>query len=277
MDQRWWQGFVEGTFRQTTFRRRGGAKDGPRGLDGCHLAEVRNIGVPSFGLALWPRHTGAVKQRICGGTAVRTDGFAVYAGSHNTHVGAFGRAGEGCMRTRCRVLTAAVGSASPALSQDALFSALKGHSIIVDYHEVGFTPRGPWEARWRDRVYISTQGRIDRLDLRPEVRTRHPCGPQLAAPVCAFRSASRFETGVLQMAKDPQDFAARIIESLAINVLAILLEKAVLSPDEAGKLIAGMKADLQAFTVGTAEAAHAKELLDRLDDLARRFALTKPN
>jgi hypothetical protein len=77
------------------------------------------------------------------------------------------------MRTRCRVLTAAVliGSASPALSQDALFSALQGHSIIVDYQEVGFTPRGPWEARWRDRVYISTQGRIFH---RPDVFSTVP-------------------------------------------------------------------------------------------------------
>jgi hypothetical protein len=65
-------------------------------------------------------------------------------------------------------------SALPAAAPDALFNALEGHSIVADLHESLMTGRGEtFENRWRDRVYISTKGRIfhrfDSKSTRPGV------------------------------------------------------------------------------------------------------------
>jgi hypothetical protein len=72
------------------------------------------------------------------------------------------------------------------------------------------------------------------------------------------------------------NFACGVIESLTINLLAILLEKGVLNRQEANKLIAGMKSDLRVFRGGT-EAARADALAGRLDDLARSLGISKAN
>jgi hypothetical protein len=64
-----------------------------------------------------------------------------------------------------------LGTAGHALAQDSLFAALEGHSVIVDLREEVATPRGTFEFLWRDRVYISTKGRIFH---RFDVRSTHP-------------------------------------------------------------------------------------------------------
>lgn len=62
----------------------------------------------------------------------------------------------------------------PAFSQAVSFSALEGHSIISDYHEISETRRfGPIQRQWRDRIYFSSRGRIFHKinvtnSLRPE-------------------------------------------------------------------------------------------------------------
>ncbi len=57
---------------------------------------------------------------------------------------------------------------TPAIGQSAGFAALEGKSISVDYREQITTPRGQvLRQTWRDRIYISTKGRIfHRFDLQ---------------------------------------------------------------------------------------------------------------
>jgi hypothetical protein len=81
--------------------------------------------------------------------------------------------------------------------------------------------------------------------------------------------------------KSPQQdhsssLASGAIESLTMNLLAILLEKGAINRQEADKLIAGMKNDLRAFRGGP-EGAGAEALVQRLNEVARRFGVTKPN
>ena len=56
---------------------------------------------------------------------------------------------------------AAIVSPGIALAQSPGMKALEGHSISVDYQEQVTNRRGEsWTDVWRDRIYISTKGRI---------------------------------------------------------------------------------------------------------------------
>ncbi len=72
----------------------------------------------------------------------------------------------------------------------------------------------------------------------------------------------------------PPSDASEVIESFAINLLAMLLKRGVIEREEASQLLAGVKTELRACN---AEAARAETLAERLDQLAWRVGLTKLN
>jgi hypothetical protein len=71
--------------------------------------------------------------------------------------------------------------------------------------------------------------------------------------------------------------ASHAVESFAVHLLTLLLERGVVERDEAAKLIANVKADFAGPYVGEDETVRADELKERLDHLAERFRPTNLN
>jgi hypothetical protein len=59
---------------------------------------------------------------------------------------------------------------APASAQSTTFQALRGNSIVLDYRERVTGPRGgSFPVFWRDRIYVSTEGRIfHKMDTRSQ-------------------------------------------------------------------------------------------------------------
>jgi hypothetical protein len=63
-------------------------------------------------------------------------------------------------------------AAPAALAQSDTFEALKGNSIVLDYRERVMGPRGgSFPVFWKDRIYVSTEGRIFH---RMDTQSRNP-------------------------------------------------------------------------------------------------------
>jgi hypothetical protein len=78
--------------------------------------------------------------------------------------------------------------------------------------------------------------------------------------------------------RHPSAIALALTESLAINLLLTLVEKRLLSPEEARRMIAEAAQDLRVMAKGTPGAALAETTADRLESIAARFAVAeKPN
>ncbi len=73
------------------------------------------------------------------------------------------------------------------------------------------------------------------------------------------------------------NLASDVIEPFAINLLGLMLEKGVVSHEEASKLIAEMKTDLGTLVAGSTDQDGAGSMIRRLDQLARHYGVTKPN
>jgi hypothetical protein len=71
------------------------------------------------------------------------------------------------MMFRSLVFAIAWLAATSCLGQPSVFEALKGKSIVIDYRESFSGPRGSFGVVWRDRIYVSTEGRIfHKVDAR---------------------------------------------------------------------------------------------------------------
>jgi hypothetical protein len=71
------------------------------------------------------------------------------------------------MMFRSLVFAIASLAATSCLGQSSVFEALKGKSIVIDYRESFSGPRGSFGVVWRDRIYVSTEGRIfHKVDAR---------------------------------------------------------------------------------------------------------------
>ena len=70
--------------------------------------------------------------------------------------------------------------------------------------------------------------------------------------------------------------ASELIESFALNLLDLLLQRGVVDRDEARTLITNVKAEINALQPQSEDFSH-EVLAERLAGFAQRLRLTKPN
>jgi hypothetical protein len=78
--------------------------------------------------------------------------------------------------------------------------------------------------------------------------------------------------------RHPSAIALALTESLAINLLLTLVEKRVLAPEEAQRMVGDAAEDLRIMTKGTTGAELAETVAARVEAIASRFGVAeKPN
>ena len=78
--------------------------------------------------------------------------------------------------------------------------------------------------------------------------------------------------------RHPSAIALALTESLAMNLLLTLVEKRLLSPEEAQRMVSDAAEDLRLMTKGTPGSELAETVAERVEAIASRFEVAeKPN